>query len=56
MTPERYIGPWRSVNDVRVQLGEKQFAAFLEFVAQRVAGERSIVTNLTRAWSARRKD
>jgi ubiquinone/menaquinone biosynthesis C-methylase UbiE len=57
MTPERYIGAWRSVNDVRVQLGEKQFAAFLEFVEQRVAGQRSIVaTYLTRAWSARRKD
>ena len=57
MTPERYIGAWRSVNDVRVQLGEKQFAAFLEFGAQRVAGERSVVTTyLTRAWSARRKD
>ena len=57
MTPERYIGAWRSVNDVHAQLGEKQFAAFLEFVAQRVAGERSVVTTyLTRAWSARRKD
>ena len=56
MTPERYLGVWRSVNELRVQLGE-QFDAFLDFVRQRVAGQPSIkATYNTRAWSARRKN
>lgn len=56
MTPERYIGAWRSVNDLRVQLGPEKFDAFLAFVEQRVAGLQVIeATYLTRAWSARRK-
>ena len=57
MTRERYIGAWRSVNDLRVQLGPEKFDAFLGFVEQRIAGLQSIeATYLTRAWSARRKD
>ena len=57
MTPERYLGVWGSVNELRVQLGEQQFDAFLDFVGQRVADQRSIkATYATRAWSARRKD
>ena len=56
MTPERYLGVWRSVNELRVQLGEQQFEAFLDFVEQRVAGQPSIkATYTTRAWSARRR-
>jgi hypothetical protein len=55
MTPERYLGAWRSVNDLRVQLGAERFGAFLEFVEQRIA-ELAVIeaTYLTRAWSARR--
>jgi len=50
-------GAWCSQNDMRVQLAEKQFAAFLELVAHRVAGHRSILgAYLTRAWSAPQKD
>jgi SAM-dependent methyltransferase len=57
MTPERYLGAWRSVNELRVQLGEQQFDAFLGFVGQRIADQRSIkATYATRAWSARRRD
>jgi SAM-dependent methyltransferase len=57
MTPERYLGAWRSVNDLRVQLGAQSFDAFLEFVERRISGLKSIeATYLTRAWSARRKD
>lgn len=57
MTPERYLGAWRSVNDLRVQLGAKPFNAFLHFVEQRISGQNSIeATYLTRAWSARRND
>lgn len=57
MTPDRYMGAWRSVNDLRVQLGPDRFDAFLRFVEQRIAGLPVIeATYLTRAWSARRKD
>jgi hypothetical protein len=56
MTPERYLGAWRSVNDLRVQLGPEKFDSFLEFVEKRIAGLKVIeATYLTRAWSARAK-
>ena len=56
MTPERYLGAWRSVNDLRVQLGPEKFDAFLAFVEQRISGLNVIQANyLTRSWSARRK-
>jgi len=57
MTPERYLGAWRSVNDLRVQMGPEKFNTFLEFVEMRIASLKVIeATYLTRAWSARRKD
>jgi len=57
MTPERYLGAWRSVNDLRVQLGAQKFYDFLNFVKQRTSDLQVIeATYLTRAWSARRKD
>lgn len=56
MTPDRYLGAWRSVNDLRVQLGPEKFAEFLKFVEHRIGGLRHLeATYLTRAWSARRK-
>ena len=56
MTSERYLGAWRSVNDLRVQLGPEKFDSFLGFVEQKIAGLHGIeATYLTRAWSARRK-
>ena len=55
MTPNRYLGAWRSVNDLRVQLGPEKFNDFLSFVERQVAGLDLIkATYLTRAWSARR--
>lgn len=57
MTPDRYMGAWRSVNDLRVQLGPEKFEAFLRFVEQKISNLSTIeATYLTRAWSARRKD
>jgi len=54
MSPERYLGIWRSVNDVRVQAGEKRFQKFLRFVQQKTKGLRHIeATYQTRAWCAR---
>ena len=54
-TPEQYIGAWRSVNDLQVQLGPELFRQFLEFTEKRIAGLAAIETTyLTRAWVARR--
>jgi SAM-dependent methyltransferase len=54
-TPEQYLGAWRSVNDLRVQLGADLFDTFLEFVERKTAGVAKIETTyLTRAWAARR--
>lgn len=48
-------GAWRSVNDLRVQLGPELFDQFLDLTTERVAGMTSIETAyLTRAWAARR--
>lgn len=55
MTKDRYMGAWRSVNDLQVQLGEQKFQQFLDFVENRISGEEFIeATYLTRAWSARK--
>lgn len=51
-----YIGIWRSVNDVRVQLGDVVFEQFLDFIRERLAGVGKVdVTYLTRAVAARAK-
>jgi ubiquinone/menaquinone biosynthesis C-methylase UbiE len=56
MTPDRYIGAWRSVNDLQVQLGPEKFKSFLSFIEDRISGLTAIeATYLTRAWSSRRK-
>jgi SAM-dependent methyltransferase len=55
-TSAQYVGVWESVNDVRVQLGEARWRAFMDFVAKRVAGMPRIDTTYrTRAWSALRR-
>jgi len=54
-TPAEYLGAWRSVNDLQVQLGPQLFQKFLDYVVERTAGLASIDTTfLTRAWAARR--
>ena len=54
-TPEQYLGVWRSVNDIQVQLGPDLFKQFLSYVERKVEGLSSIETTyLTRAWTARR--
>ena len=56
MSQERYLGAWRSVNDLRVQLGPKDFDKFLNFVESKIEKLEFIeATYLTRAWSARKK-
>jgi hypothetical protein len=54
-TPAQYVGAWRSVNDLQVQLGPDRFREFLDFIENRIAGLTAIETTyLTRAWAARR--
>jgi SAM-dependent methyltransferase len=54
-SPAHHVGAWRTVNDVRVQLGEEGFATFLDFVERRLAAVETVETTyLTRAWAARR--
>jgi ubiquinone/menaquinone biosynthesis C-methylase UbiE len=54
-TPAQYLGAWRSVNDLRVQLGPDLFDKFLDFVERKTSGAAKIETTyLTRAWAARR--
>jgi ubiquinone/menaquinone biosynthesis C-methylase UbiE len=54
-TPEQYIGAWRSVNDLQVQLGPDLFQQFLDLTEKRIAGLTAIETTyVTRAWAARR--
>jgi hypothetical protein len=54
-TPEQYLGVWRSVNDLQVQLGPDLFQTFLDRTAARIAGVATIETTyVTRAWAARR--
>lgn len=56
MTTDRYIGAWKSVNDLRVQLGDDKFEYFIEFAEKKVKGLENIQANyLTRAWSAYRR-
>ena len=57
MSPARYMGAWRSVNDLQRQLGPKKFNEFLDFVKSKVSSKKTIeAIYLTRAWSAKRKD
>ncbi len=56
MSTQRYLGAWRSVNDLRVQLGPQKFDEFLSFVEKKISNLDMIeATYITRAWTARRK-
>lgn len=54
---ERYIGAWRSVNDLRVQLGEEKFSSFLNWVEDRISKVKNIpALYQNRAWIAKKKN
>ncbi len=55
MSPERYLGIWRSVRDVRAQAGERTFAEFLAWVEHETRDLELIeATYRTRTWTCRR--
>ena len=50
-TTEQYLGAWRSVNDLQVQLGPKLFTEFLDCVERKVREIAEVRTiYLTCAW------
>lgn len=54
MSVERYLGAWRSVNDIQAQLGLERFNRVLERVQKRLHGLDVVpVPYKTRAWTAR---
>ena len=56
MSKERYIGVWKSVNDLQSQLGASKFSEFIDFVTDKVSTYETIeATYLTRSFSARTK-
>ena len=56
MDQARYIGAWRSVNDLQVQLGSIKFEQFLSYVQNKIEELPFIeATYLTRSWSVRKK-
>ena len=52
MSKERYMGVWRSVNDIRVQAGEERFARILREIEEIIAPlEEIVVPYRSRAWT-----
>ena len=52
---EAYLGVWNSVNDVRVQLGERKFLEFIDFVENQLEGQMSILAEYkTKAFLVRK--
>ncbi len=39
MSRDRYIGAWRSVNDVQVQAGPERFATFIDFIEKHLSDQ-----------------
>ncbi len=55
MSTERYLGIWRSVNDIRVQAGPKVFDEFLRYVENRISRlERLEPVYMTKLWYAKK--
>ena len=53
MSPERYLGAWRSVNDIQSQAGPERFEKIMAAIEARVAHlDQVSVPYLTRAWTA----
>lgn len=50
VTKQEYLGAWRSVNDVRAQLGENKFEQFIAHLEKELVSENLDVTYKTRAW------
>ncbi len=47
MSHERYMGAWRSVNDIQVQAGEKRFQQILDMIEEKIHGIDEIIVSYT---------
>ena len=55
MSKDRYMGAWRSVNDIRAQAGEENFKLILKKIEKKLDGMDSIdVPYKMRSWTAKR--
>lgn len=56
MSKERYMGVWRSVNDIQVQAGQDKFNKIISDIEYRIKGlDRITVPYRTRAWTVQAK-
>lgn len=56
LTKQQYMGVWRSVNDVRAQMGEAVFETFMHYMDEKISDHELVKsTYLTRAWMVKRK-
>jgi ubiquinone/menaquinone biosynthesis C-methylase UbiE len=55
MTKDRYIGVWKSVNDIRVQAGEECFERILKMIESKIESIHEVVVPYkSRAWTVMR--
>ena len=56
MTKERYLGAWKSVNDIRAQAGEKNWKKILTAIEKEIKNHQLItVPYKTRSWTVQKK-
>ena len=52
MSKERYMGVWRSVNDIQVQAGEKNFKKILHNIEEMISPYKEVIVPYkSRAWT-----
>lgn len=57
MSQERYLGAWRSVNDIQAQAGPEKFELLLDLIREKIDGlDEVVVPYKTRAWTVRKID
>lgn len=55
MTPQRYMGVWRSVNDIQAQAGEEKWQEILGWIESEIHGLEAIeMFYRTRSWTGQR--
>jgi ubiquinone/menaquinone biosynthesis C-methylase UbiE len=57
MSKEKYIGAWKSVNDIQAQAGEKTFSQIIKAIENKISSHEEIVVPYkTRSWTCERND
>ena len=56
MTADRYLGAWRSVNDIQAQAGPERWEKIMAFIEEEISGlEEIVVPYKTRAWTCKKR-